>query len=148
MKRNGFFILFLCLITAGVIISCFSEDDKDEDSMPCLCFKNNSSTVISGIRYRLSGTDSWTPIVFDENVSTGGDGFDCSEGTFKKEIEEGTYDFEIRDYSNSSTVRGWTDVPYDGGNIGFLVTSTTSGSMYGAVDKECSSEGTAYYADY
>lgn len=145
MKRKEAFIIFLFLLTGGLIFSCINKDDKDE--MPCLCFKNNSSSYVSGVRYRLTGTTAWTYSIFDENVSTGGDGFSCEEGTFDIKIPAGSYDFEVLNTSSSS-LRGWEDVPYDGGNIGFLVTNSTSGSLYGSVDSNCNQTGTAYSADY
>ena len=111
-----------------------------------MCFQNNSNITAISIRFRLHGTDSWTNIVFDDPVYGSGDGFDCAEGTFKTTIAAGNYDFEIR--SSTGTIRGWIDVPYNGGNIGFLVTSNLSTSIYGPVNSSCVQSGQEYYADY
>jgi hypothetical protein len=145
MKKLSVFLISGLVITCFVT-SCFLSDDEKEDSLPCMCFQNNSGTTAVSIRYRVAGSSSWTNIIFDDAVYGSGDGFDCAEGTFKAAVAAGTYDFEIR--SSVDTIRGWSSVPYNGGNIGFLVTSSTGTSIYGAVDGNCQQAGLAYYADY
>ena len=142
MRKGIFIITCFCIMLSGLFTGC---GDSGSDSLPCMCFLNNSSNAATGLRYRISGTTSWTYSAFDETVYSG-DGFDCSEGTFDVAVAAGTYDFEIL-YS-SGTIRGWTSVSYDGGNIGFWVTDLTSTSVYGAVGESCNQSGTAYNADY
>lgn len=144
MKRKSVLMLVLFLSAAGLFSGCVNKD-SDDDTLPCLCFRNDSGESVSGIRYRITGTTGWTTSIFDDDLSSG-NGYDCSEGRFRTAVAAGTYDFEILNSSNEA-IRGWDGVPYNGGSVGFWVTTLASSSMYGAVDGNCGQAGTAYYAD-
>jgi len=139
MKIIHILLLIVSLAMGAVYINCSTQ--KDEDSMPCMCFQNDSSSSVSGIRYRVSGSSVWIPKYFD-TTQYSGDGFDCSEGEFDTEIDEGTYDFQIIGGSTQT----WLSVPYDGGNVGFVAASTLANSLYGSVDNNCNPDGTIYSA--
>jgi len=136
------------LLIAGLISGCLFGSDDDGDSKPCMCFQNDSGYTIAGIRYRKSGSTTWIPKYFDESVSSY-DGFDCDDGKFDSDMldDDEYYDFQIFSSGDYYTAT-WENVPYEGGNIGFVAASTTSSSLYGEVDSGCDPKGDIYYADY
>jgi len=133
-------VIFISAI--GLFSSCNNTND---DSNPCVCFRNDSSTAISGIKYRLSGTVSWTYSYFEE-TQYGGDGFDCSEGEMDTQLDDGTYDFQLIK-SGGSDYWIWYSVNYTGGNLGFLVSNTAGASLCAAVDDNCDQKGSVYYGN-
>lgn len=150
MKRKLIIVIAVLSIVTGVIVAgCFFSDDDDPENvgaLPCMCLINYSSTGITGLRYRVSGTSTWITRDFGITIVTNG-GIDCPNGTFASALPAGTYDFEFYS-SGGGTVRGWTSDPYAGGNIGFQVTDNTGTSVYTPVDNNCNSIGNTYYADY
>ncbi|MGL4370456.1 MAG: hypothetical protein ACRCUT_12415 [Spirochaetota bacterium] len=136
-----FFLASMALIP-GLFVCSWEKPESD----PCMCFRNDSSSAITGLRFKETGSTEWVYSYFD-SVQYSGYGFDCSEGTFDMDVDSGTYDFEMM-ASGGSTFRGWTAVPYDGENIGFLITNYTGTTVYGSVNDDCEQTGTAYYADY
>jgi len=147
MTKKLSMIIIGLLLTAGLITGCLFGSDDDGDSKPCMCFQNDSNYTIAGIRYRKSGSTTWIPEYFDDSVSSG-EGFDCDDGKFDSDMldDDEYYDFQIFSSGGYYTVT-WEDVPYKGGNIGFVASSTTEYSVYGAVDSDCDPKGDIYYAD-
>ena len=144
-KKLSMFIGAL-LLAAGLVTGCLFGSDDDGDSKPCMCFQNDSGYTISGIRYRKTGSDVWIPHYFENSV-TNFDGFDCDEGKFDSDMldKDENYDFQLFTYGDYYKAT-WLNVPYEGGNIGFVAASTTSGSLYGEVDSGCDPKGEIYYA--
>lgn len=135
------------LLVAALITGCLFGSDDDGDSKPCMCFRNESGSTIVGIRYRKSDSGTWITKYFDEAVSSY-DGFDCEDGKFDSDMldDDENYDFQV--FASVGYTRTWEDVPYEGGNIGFVAAATTVSSIYGEVDSGCDPKGNTYSADY
>lgn len=143
-------ILMLIISCIFLLFSACSEDSKsDAPQNPCMCLINYSNTTAYGIAYRPISSSQWSIKPFDDPVYTSGDGVNCREGVMDSVAPSGNY--EIRVYGSggySSPIWTWNNVPYNGGNIGFYLSTTSSTSLYGSVDSNCQSNSTQYHASY